>query len=90
MALTFTERFREKAGHKTHVIYEVAHDGSALTVDASDLGLNYIDYAMCRNKSGSTAYTDGLLSGNAYGPYIAIANALSDSADVDIIEAWGS
>lgn len=46
MALTYTKRLHEKLGGKAFRAYEVTHDGSETSMDASDFELNYIDMAI--------------------------------------------
>lgn len=88
MALTFTEKFREQAGHKKHVIYEVVHDGSATTILASDIELNYIDYSIIHGKFALSSVADFTFMSDTTGIFATINGALT-ATTVDIIEAWG-
>lgn len=45
MALTFSEKARGSMGGRAFRCVEVTHDDSATTVEASNLGLNYIEAA---------------------------------------------
>jgi hypothetical protein len=46
MALTFTQRLRLSLGGKAFRAYEITHDGSETSIDASDLEMNYVEAAM--------------------------------------------
>ncbi len=46
MALTFTERLSMSLGSKALRVYEVTHDGSETSMDASDFELHYVDIAI--------------------------------------------
>ena len=89
MALTFSKKVDTRIGRRKFKVYEVTHDGGTTTVDASDVGLNYIDYAMTRGMVALSAVADySYLSGATSGLYVTFANALSASA-VDVLEVWG-
>ncbi len=45
MALAFTQRLRTQIGGKAFRAYEVTCDGSTVSIDATDLELNYIEAA---------------------------------------------
>jgi len=45
MALTFDKKVAISMGSKAFRLYEVTHDGSETSMDASDFELNYIDGA---------------------------------------------
>jgi hypothetical protein len=90
MALTFSQKLRMSMGNKAFRVYEVTHDGSTTTIEASDLDMNYIDYALVRSITALSSVADfDYLSGTVSGPYVTLANALSASAKC-AIEAWGS
>ena len=89
MALTFTQKIRDKQGSKEFRVYEVTPDASATTIEASALDLNYIDYAIVQliapmSAVGSWAY----LSGTVSGTYVTSANA-GDASDKIAVMAWG-
>ena len=91
MSLTFTKKLRMSSGDKLMVIYEVAHDYATTTVNASDLEMNYIDYAITVPVTMVTSM-DGahfaVLS--IAGPSTAVAYADKLCADcVTAIQAWG-
>lgn len=90
MALTFVEKLRGTTMGKAFRIYEVTHDGSATTIDASNLDLNYIDYAVVNGLTALSAvadydYLSGVTGGNTY---VTFANALSASS-IAVVQAWG-
>ena len=63
MALTFTKRISMPMGSKAFRLYEVTHDGSETSMDASDFELNYIEGAAAMPgtqvlSAGSTVYCD--------------------------------
>ena len=75
MALTFTQRARTSLGGKAFRAYDITHDGSETSIDASDLDMNYIESAVV---SGGTT-TDYPDLTTTYGASIAMT-ALSASA----------
>lgn len=90
MALTFSEKFRAGIGGKAFRAYEVTHDGSETSIDASDLDMNYIDAAMAGPgtqvlSATSVAYADlTTTSGNS------IAFTALSAGATSIIWAFGS
>ena len=81
MALTFSEKTRMALGGKAFRAYEVTHDGSETSMDASDFDLNYIDAAIAGPgtqvlSATSVAYADLTTT---YGTSIAFT-ALSSGA----------
>ena len=46
MALSFTKRLEMSVGNKKMSMYDVTHDGSTTSIDASDIGLHYVDSAI--------------------------------------------
>ena len=89
MALSFSEKVNVRIGRRKFKVYEVTHDGSETSIDASDLGLNYIDYSLLDNKGAlSSDAADFNYMGTATGTYIGMTNALSASA-VDVLQVWG-
>ncbi len=89
MALTFSEKVSQRIGRKKYKVYEVTHDGSATTVDASSLGLNYIDYALVRSKTAMSSVADMARLSTTAGSNVLFGGALSSGA-IDIVEAWGT
>lgn len=89
MALTFTDRMggvHLGVSGKQLRVYEVTHDGSAATANATDFGLHYIDFAIAGPgtqvlSATSTAYCD--LTTN-YGAAIAFT-ALSSGATTNLL-----
>lgn len=89
MALTFTKKIRGKQGNKAFRVYEVQLDGSATTIDASAIDLNYIEYAIVQNIAPISALTDfQYLSGAVSGKFVTL-QAAGDASDKIAIEAWG-
>jgi hypothetical protein len=83
MALTFTKRLEMSVGPKKMSMYDVTHDGSETSIDASDIGLHYVDSAMVCG--GTTADYADLTT--TYGASLAVT-ALSASA-VTVLWAIG-
>ena len=83
MALTFTKRLEMSVGNKKMSMYDVTHDGSETSIDASDIGLHYVDSAMVCG--GTTADYADLTT--TYGASLAVT-ALSASA-VTVLWAIG-
>jgi hypothetical protein len=89
MALTFSEKVRLSDGNKAFRIYEITHDGSATTINASDLEMNFIEYAVMSPVSELSAVADfPWLSGTTTGQFVTMRGALS-SAAINAIMAWG-
>ena len=89
MALTFTQKVRQKVGNKEFRVYEVTPDASATTIDAANLDLNYIEYAEVQLRAPMSAVANWqYLSGATSGKYVTLANA-GDASDVISITAWG-
>jgi len=90
MALTFSEKVAFSAGDKKFRLYEITGDGSTTTINATDLGMNYIDWAiMSPQKAALSSVADyNYLSES--GPSIALtmAGAGSSGATMDL-QAWG-
>ena len=84
MALTFTERLKMNMGNKKFVAYDVTHDGSAGTVEASSIGLHYIDHAITgqANQGSDVADNTGELT-VSYGAYVTMT-VLSTTAITSI------
>lgn len=89
MALTFTEKIREQSGHRSHVVYEVIHDGNVLSLGPTNLGLKYIDYCIVKNKKALSSVADFSYMSDSTGTDIKFAASVP-TGSVDIIEAWGS
>lgn len=89
MALSFSEKVRMSQGNKSFRVYEVTHDGSATTINASDLGMNYIEYMVLGPVTALSSVADfPILSGTTYGTYVTYSGALSSGA-IDVVQAWG-
>lgn len=90
MALTFTEKLRGTIMGKAFRVYEVTHDGSATTIDASNLDLSYLDYAIANGMTALSSVADyDYMSGvTGTSPYVTFANALS-AGTVCAVQAWG-
>ena len=88
MALTFSEKISTRIGRRKYKVYEVTHDGSATTVDASAVGLNYIDYAIAHSKTALSSVADLARLSTVTGTNVLFGGALSSGA-VDILELWG-
>ena len=90
MALSFSLKLNQRLGRKRYKVYEVTHDGSETSIDASDVGLNYIDYSMLDNLGAlSSDAADFNYMGTTSGKAIAMTSALSASA-VDVLQVWGT
>lgn len=82
MALTFTKKLIMNVGNKKLSMYDVTHDGTETSIDASDIGLHYIDHAIAgQNDTGTdvATYTNGLTTnyGAALGMTALSANAIT-------------
>jgi len=89
MALSFVEKLTMSSGDKAFRVYEVTHDGSNTTIQASDLNLTYIEHATVTPKVAlsSDATNMPVISGTTTGHFITILAGLAD--DVSAITAWG-
>lgn len=84
MALTFTKRLEMSVGAKKMSMYDVTHDGSTTSIDASNIGLHYIDHAIIGQNNVGTdvaAWNTGLSANN--GAYVTVV-ALSANAITSI------
>lgn len=88
MTLAFSEKVSTRIGNRKYKVYEVTHDGSITTVDASDVGLNYIDYAMSRSWTPLSDITDWPDMSVTTGTWVAFKDAASADA-IDVLELWG-
>jgi len=87
MANTFSEKVRMSMGNKAMRVYEVTSDTST-TINASDIGLNYIEYAVLTPVTAMSSAADyPILSGITTGTYVTIVS--QDASNVVAIEAWG-
>ena len=98
MALTLTEQFRMAAGGKKFMMFEVTSDGSTVSIDASDVDMDQIEFAMLTDPEeirGSasitasnlasatlTTITSITVTGAAFGDRIFMANEAYASAVV--------
>lgn len=88
MALTFSEKVRQSDGVKAKRVYEITSDGSVTTINASDLGMNYIEYAVLTPVSAMSSAADyPILSGVTTGIFVTMV--VQDSGNINAIEAWG-
>jgi hypothetical protein len=71
-------------GNKKFVAYDITHDGTATTIDASSIELHYIDHAVAGQANQGTNVTTntGELTAS-YGAYITMT-ALSTTAITSI------
>ena len=68
-------------------VYVVTSDTST-TINASDIGLNYIEYAVLTPVTAMSSAADyPILSGITTGTYVTIVS--QDASNVVAIEAWG-
>ena len=89
MALAFSQKIREKLGSKEFRVYEVTPDASATTINASDIDLNYISYAVPHLKDALTAVAAHCyFTGNAYGTYV-VLGATHTGSETVVVQAWG-
>lgn len=89
MALTFTKKIREKMGSTAFRLYEITPDGSVTTINASDIDLNYIEYATLQLKDVLTAVAaHAFFTGAATGKYV-VTGATHTASEVLIMQAWG-
>ena len=89
MALAFSQKVREKLGSKEFRVYEVTPDASATTINASDLDLNYITYAVPFLKDVLTAVAShAYFTGAATGTYV-VLGATHTASETVVVEAWG-
>ena len=90
MALTFTKKVSMSVGDKKFRLYEITADGSTTAINASSLGMNYIDHAiMSPQKAALSAVADYNYL-NVSGASIAISMAGAGSADAVMdLQAWG-
>ena len=89
MALTFSKKIRGNMGDKEFRLYEVTPDGSITTINASEIDLNYIDYAVVQLIAPMSAVASWpYLSGTLSGQYVTLANA-GDASDKIAVMAWG-
>jgi hypothetical protein len=86
MALTFTSRLRTTLGDKSLRVYEVTHDGSETSMDATDFELHYVDIAIATGHTIvlSAASTVGIDLTTAYGSALAFT-AMSSGAITTIL-----
>ena len=91
MALTFTKKIQMSSGDKKMSVYEVTHDGSTVAINATDMLMNYIDYAICVPVTIPTSITGAayaMLSIAGPSTAVSFSDALSSGAIV-AVQAWG-
>ena len=87
MANTFSKKVRISMGSKAFRVYEVTSDTST-TINASDLDMNYIEYAVLTPVTAMSSAADyPILSGTTTGQYVTIVS--QDASNVVAIMAWG-
>ncbi|OFW61315.1 MAG: hypothetical protein A2W01_11210 [Candidatus Solincola sediminis] len=88
MALTFTQKERYSVGGKAFRLYEITHDGSVTTINATDIDMNYIEAAIpvTTNVLSGVADVDRL-SGTTSGPFITVVAMTATSTFM--LQAWG-
>ena len=87
MALTFTKKVGpiSLARSAKLLVYQITHDGSETSMDASDFGINYINYAIPINAFALSGVADmPLLSGDS-GTSIAFKDAITATTLTDLI-----
>ena len=83
MALTFTKKLIMNVGNKKLSMYDVVHDGTETSIDASDIGLHYVDHAIAgQNDSGTdvAAFTNGLISNSGTSIEMTALSALATTS----------
>jgi len=90
MALTITEKYRASIGGKAWRAYEITHDDSVTTVDASDLALDTIEFAMFSPGTQASAPAANLtMSVAADGSCLVFSEALkTDSVTPILVIGW--
>ena len=88
MALTFSEKVSTRIGRRKFKVYEVTHDGSATTMNASDFGLNYIDYALTRSNTVLSGVADVPRLSDTSGTFVTFG-AATTATTIDLLEVWG-
>lgn len=89
MALSFSQKVRDRFGSKAYRVYEVTHDGSATTIDASDLDMNYIEYAIALPYTALSSVADvPRISGTTSGSFVLITAMSSGSVNSIIAYGW--
>lgn len=90
MALTFSKKIQMSSGDKKMHIYEITDDGSTTTINASDLEMNYIDYALVVPVTIPTSITGAAFPMlTAPGPSTAVTTISMSSGSTFAIQAWG-
>lgn len=64
MAITFTEKLRTSMGDKSFRVYQITGDGSTTSITATNLDMNYIDFAMISPAVGDLS--SGVYQDHAY------------------------
>jgi len=90
MALTFTKKIRMSSGDKMMVIYEVTADTATATINATDLEMNYIDYALVVPVTIPTSITGKAFPAcTVAGPSTAVTIQVMSTGSLFAIQAWG-
>jgi len=89
MALSFSQKVRDRFGSKAYRVYEVTHDGSATTIDASNLDMHHIEYAFLHPITALSSVADlPRLSGTTSGPFVTMVAMSSGSVNSIIAYGW--
>lgn len=89
MALSFSEKVRDRFGSKAYRVYEVTHDGSLTTIDASALDMNYIEYAIALPITALSTVADyPRISGTTSGSFVTMVAMSSGSVNTIIAYGW--
>ena len=90
MALTFTKKIQMSSGDKKMHIYEVTSDTATATINATDLEMNYIDYALVVPVTIPTSITGAAFPAlTAAGPSTAVTCIVMSTGSKFAIQAWG-
>lgn len=89
MALSFSQKVRDRFGSKAFRVYEVTHDGSATTIDASAIDMNYIEYGIILPVTALSSVADvPRLSGTTSGEYVTMVAMSADSVNTFMAFGW--
>lgn len=83
MAFTLSEKVNERIGRKRFKIYQATHDGSATSITAASMGLNYVVWATAIGTVALSSAADYDLLTTASGTSV-VLGALSSGATLDL------
>ena len=90
MALTFTKKIHMSSGDKKMHIYVVTADTATATINASDLEMEYIDYALVFPVTIPDSITGTAFPAlTAAGPSTAVTCIVMSTGALFAIQAWG-